>query len=105
MALRVPSDGIGMGDPAQSTGGQEQMYYETTYGYARCAASEELNAGAERPAWSSVIDHRRPTKASASGTQTGSTGRTGVGVTRSGFVLSRSTSISEEFSVSRGPPQ
>jgi hypothetical protein len=96
---------VGMGDPAQSTRGQEQMYYETTYDYARCAASEELNAGAEKPAPSSDIDHRRPTTASASGTQTGSTGGTGVGVTRSGFVISRSTSISEECSVSRGPPQ
>ena len=96
-----------MGDPAQSPRGQEQMYYETTYDYARCAASEELNAGAEKPAPSSDIDHRRPTTttAAASGTQTGSMGRTGVGVTRSGFVISRSTSISEECSVSRGPPQ
>ena len=81
------------------------MYYETTYDYARCAASEEPNAGAEKLAPRRDIDHRRPTTASASGTQTGSTGRTVVGVTRSGFVISKSTSISEEFSVSRGPPQ
>ena len=81
------------------------MNYEISCAYARRAASKELYTAVEKPGPSSYIGHSHPTTASASGTQTGSTGRTGVGVTRSGFVISRSTSISEQFSVSRGPPQ
>jgi hypothetical protein len=81
------------------------MTYETTGAYARRAASKELYAAAEKLGPSSDIGHCRPTTASASGTRTGSTVRTGVGVTRSGFVMSISTSLSEEASVSRGPPR
>lgn len=94
----------GVGDPAQSAEGKGKMNYETTGAYARRAASKALYAGAGKPG--SDIGHRYSTRASASGPRTGSTaGRTGVGLTRSGLVISKSTSISEESSVSRGPPR
>ena len=93
------------GNLAQSARGKGKMNYGTTGAYVRPAASEEFYAVAEKPAPSSDIGHRSPTMASASGTRRGSTSRTGVGVTRSGFVLSKSTSLSEESSISRGPPR
>lgn len=93
------------GDPTQSAGGKGKMNYEISCAYARRAASKELYANAEKPGPGSDIEHCRPTTASASGTRTGSTSRTGVGVTRSGFVMFKLTSISAEFSVSRGPPR
>src|SRR5918999_4718060 len=92
----------GGGDPTQSAGGKGKMNYETTGAYARRAASKELYTAVEKPGPSSDIGHCRPTTASASGTRTGSTIRTSVGVTRSDFVMFKSTSISEESSVSRG---
>jgi hypothetical protein len=95
----------GVGDPTQSAGGKGKMHYEISCAYARRAASKELYTAVEKPGPSSYIGHSHPTTASASGTRTGSTIRTSVAVTRSDFVMFKSTSISEESSVSRGPPR
>src|SRR5215210_3673186 len=94
----------GVGDPTQSAGGKGKMNYETTSAYARRAVLEELYTGAGKPGPGSDIGQHCPTTVSPSGPRAGSMGRTDVGLTRSGFLILVSTAISDESSVSRGPP-